>query len=115
MMPHEDPRLPAAAVLIGSTGADEFSVRYSDEEEPLVWIALARWGRKWESAAAMNPLLAVFRLCDEVIDGGQCTHCNRPTGFVPDLDTMPLDELICWYQWDPSHKEFRRGCKDIKP
>lgn len=112
--PHQDERLPAAVNLLGHTGADEVHIRYCEEDPdgPIVWFALARWGSKWESAGAMNPLLAIFRLCDEVIDGGQCTHCDRPTGFVPDLDQMPLDEFVCWYQWDPSRREFRRGCKD---
>ena len=58
---------------------------------------------------------AVFRLCDQVIDGGTCTHCNRPTGFTPDLDPMPLDDIVCWYQWDPELSEFRRGCAGSAP
>lgn len=111
--PHEDERLPAAVKLLGHTGAEEVQIRHSPEDEPPVtWSALGRWGNTWETASAMNPLLAVFRLCDQVIDGGQCTHCARPTGFVRDTGPVILDEFVCWYQWDPSRKEFRRGCKD---
>lgn len=110
--PFEDDRMPAAMVLLGHTGADEVQVRYCSEQKPTVWVAAGRWDKHWECAGAMAPHLAVFRLCDQVIDGGMCTHCYRPTGFAPDLDAMPLDNLVCWYQWDPSHKEFRRGCKD---
>jgi hypothetical protein len=58
----------------------------------------------------MDPLDAVFRLCDEVIDGGQCTHCRKPAGFEPSIETMPLNQFVCWYQWDPELKTFRRGC-----
>jgi hypothetical protein len=108
--PEKDAQLTAAANLIGHTGAAEFQIRYCDEEKPTIWIAAARWGDQWESAAAMAPLLAVFRLCDEVIDGGQCQHCHRPTGFHPDINPMPMDKMICWYQWDPELKTFRRGC-----
>jgi hypothetical protein len=105
-----DERIPAAVDLIGRTGADEVQLRYSDDEKPVVWMAVARWRDHWEAAAAMTPARALFRLLDEVIDGGQCKHCNRPTGFSPDLDALPLDALICWYQWDPELQTFRRGC-----
>jgi hypothetical protein len=106
----DDARFTGAVAMLGRTGAVEFQIRYCDEDMPVIWMAAARWGKRWETAAAMTPLLAVFRLCDEVIDGGTCTHCKRPTGFSPDLDTLPLDVLVCWYQWDPSRETFRRGC-----
>jgi hypothetical protein len=73
-------------------------------------MAAARWGSTWEVGASMDPLQAVFRLCDQVIDGGKCTHCDRPTGFVADIEPMPMSEMVCWYQWDPEIKTFRRGC-----
>jgi hypothetical protein len=111
----KDPRLPAAVALLGHTGADEVQVRYCDEEKPVIWMAAARWGKRWETAAAMAPALAVFRLCDEVIDGGRCTHCRKPTGFTPDFDQMPLAPFVCWYQWDPERAEFRRGCAGDAP
>lgn len=106
----KDPRLPAAMMLLGRTGAQESQVRYCDEEQPVIWTAAARWGQRWEAAGGMTPLAAVFRLCDEVIDGGQCTHCGKPAGFEPSIDPMPLNQFVCWYQWDPGTKEFTRGC-----
>jgi hypothetical protein len=111
----EDKRIPAAIALLGHTGATEVQVRYCDEERPVVWMAVARWGKRWEVTAAMTPALAVFRLCDEVIDGGQCTHCRRPTGFTPDFEAMPASRLVCWYQWDPECEAFRRGCAGDVP
>jgi hypothetical protein len=108
----EDPRFVPAVDMLGRTGADEFQIRFCDEGRPVIWMAAARWGKRWEAAAAMDPVLAVFRLCDEVVDGGICTHCKRPTGFAPDLDAMPLDKLVCWYQFDPELTTFRRGCAD---
>jgi hypothetical protein len=27
------------------------------------------------------------------------------------VDSMPLNESVCWYQWDPEMKTFRRGCE----
>ena len=97
------------------TGCHQFVIRYCDEDQPVVWLALGRWGRSWQVAAALHPVAAVFALCDQVIDGGACTHCHRPTGFAPDLDTMPLDTLVCWYQYDPELATFRRGCAGDKP
>lgn len=110
----EDKRFVAAVDLIGRTGADEFQIRYCKEEKPVIWMAAARWMNIWDTAAAMDPLRAVFRLCDTVIDGGSCTHCKRPSGFSPDIDELPLDKLVCWYQWDPELATFRRGCEDGK-
>lgn len=111
MNPEADDRIKAAVDLIGHTGADEFQIRYSPEDEPpITWTAIARWRDHWECAAAMNPLDAVFRLCDQVIDGGICQHCKKPSGFEPSMDPMPLNQFVCWYQWDPSTKSFKRGC-----
>lgn len=111
MNPADDPRLPAAVDLIGRTGAQQFQVRYCEEEAPVVWMALARWHGVWEVGSAMGPLEAIFRLCDQVIDGGTCTHCHKPTGFTPDFDPMPGPEFVCWYQWDPELATFRRSCE----
>jgi hypothetical protein len=101
----------AAVDLIGRTGAKEFRIQYCEEEAPpIIWMASAKWGNTWDTAASINPLIAVFRLLDQVIDGGTCQHCGRPTGFEESIDPMPLDALVCWYQWDPSTKKFQRGC-----
>jgi hypothetical protein len=105
-----DPRFMAALDLLARTGMDEFQIRQSDEGSPTAWLAVGRWGKHWDSTGAMNPVLAVFRLCDEMIDGGICQHCGRPSGFEPSMDSMPLAEHVCWYQWDPSTRTFARGC-----
>lgn len=112
----DDVRMAAAAELLGHTGVTDFKLWYCVEQlPPVTWIAACRWerpGQQWEAAAALHPLLAVFRLCDAVLDGGQCLHCGRPTGFTPDFDPMPLSDLVCWYQWDPELEVFRRSCAD---
>ena len=117
-----DPRLTAGIAMLRRTGAREVQVRYQDDEQPVVWLAVASYGvengvpvaeggdETHEAAAALDPVRAVLRLCERLIDGGQCSHCHRPTGFEPDsLDTMPLDKTLCWYQWDPELETFRRG------
>jgi hypothetical protein len=109
--PHKDPRFLAAVDMVGRSGADQFMMWSCGEENPIVWIAAALFEESWECAAAINPLRALFRLCETLIDGGMCVHCERGTGFIPDINPMPFDDVICWYQWDPERKTFRRGCE----
>jgi hypothetical protein len=116
-MPEEDitkdPRYMAAVDLIGRTGASQFKIGYTDDDAPpVVWYVCALFGEHWEVTGAQGPLLALFRMLEALIDGGECQHCHRPTGFEQSTDTdpMPLNELVCWYQWDPSTKKYARGC-----
>jgi hypothetical protein len=123
-----DPRFLAAVKLIERTGSREFQIRYDDDPEPTVWIALGRWslgpdgrpvakaGRPtWECAAAMTPLGAVLRLADQILDGGECTHCGKPTGVTHDPIIMAGGEFVCWYQFDPELAVYRRGCIEAQP
>jgi hypothetical protein len=110
-----DDKTKAAIDLIRRTGAIEFQVRYSDDELPIMFMALAGYRRDGrmihEVDAAFSPERAVLRLAERLIDGGLCVHCGRPCGLDPDtLDTMPLNRQICWYQYDPGSKRFIRGC-----
>jgi hypothetical protein len=108
----EDPRFLATIDLIRRTGAESFQIRYHDDEEPLVWIAIAEFEGNWEAAASLNPVTAVWRLAETLIDGGICRHCTRPAGVTDDwTGRMPLDELICWYRYDPELKKYRRSCE----
>jgi hypothetical protein len=109
----EDPRLVAAVQMIQRTGARSFQIRYSDDEQPVVWMAVAEYGDgAWDAAAAREPLRAVLRLCETLIDGGTCKHCGRPTGFTEEYaGDMPLDGVVCWYRYDPELAMFRRGCE----
>jgi hypothetical protein len=82
--PANDPVFIACTELIGRTGAASFQIRYSDDPEPVVWIAVASFdrdsGQVHETAAGMDPRTAAYRLCETVLDGGQCRHCARPCG-----------------------------------
>lgn len=106
-------KLTAAFDMVRQTGAKNAGLRYQDDEQPVVWIGVASFdGDRHEAAAALDPLRAMLRLCERLVDGGQCVHCGRPTGFEPDsLETMPLGDKVCWTQWDPELKTFRRGCE----
>lgn len=112
----DEPLFTACVDLIGRTGAKDFGMRYQDDEKPVVWIALARYERGgrdvYETDAALDPTLAAFRLCERLMDGGECQHCHRPTGVSDDfVGDMPLDELFCWYRFDPELNKFRRACE----
>ena len=107
----EDPRFAAAVTLIGRTGAENFQIRYQDDEQPVIWMAVGVWHDGAEVGAGMTPLQAAMRLLDQVIDGGLCIHCQRPTGVTDDWKgEMPLSDMLCWYRYDPEMQEFRRGC-----
>lgn len=108
----KDPRLTALINLLGRTGAKDISICYQDEVEPVVWAAVATW--KWgaEAAGALDPVTAVYRLAEQVIDGGTCAHCGKPSGISDDwTQEMPLAEHVCWYVYDPELKVIRRGCE----
>jgi hypothetical protein len=106
-------RFLAGVKMVERTGSSQFQLRWSDDEEPTVWFAVAIYpDKRWDTAAGHNPFVAVARLLETLIDGGTCKHCGRPTGLDPtSLETMPMNKLICWYQYDPELKTFRRGCE----
>lgn len=111
-------KIAAGVQLLRRCGIESFQLRYSDDERPIVWMAVATMhekvtGRKGvsEASAALDPETATMRLCTQLIDGGRCTHCGKPTGFEATIDHMPLANTICWYQWDPENETFRRSCE----
>lgn len=64
-------RLVALVDLIGRTGAQGFQLRYSDDEAPVVWIAVAGYKRGlgnmvYEVGASCSPDRAAFRLAPEL-------------------------------------------------
>lgn len=116
-----DPRFGPAVEMIGRTGATNFQLRYSDDESPVVWMAVATYGDRFECAAAPAPLVAIFRLCDQLIDGVKCTHCGRIAAFFEELvprDTpvdAVADAMFCAYRFDPELATFRRDCEGDTP
>jgi len=113
-----EPRFLAAVKLIERTGATGFRIGHTDEEEdglPVIWHATATYAAGYEVAASLSPVQAVLRLCEQLIDGGECRHCHQRTIFDPDpptggaLDDV-LDKLGCRYRWDPESATFARSC-----
>ena len=121
-----DPKALAGVDLLRRTGAKEFQIRYSDDEQPVVWLAVAGYrgerrnpitgkstsAEHFEAAGAMDPTTAIMRLCEQLIDGGLCRHCHRRTIFNADAEPGELlDAVGCVYAWDPELKTFRRNCE----
>lgn len=109
-----DPKVVAGFQLIERTGARSTSLRYSDDEEPVVWMAIAEYERggrsRYECAASVNPVEAVNRLCAQLINGGKCTHCNRTTVFERSTGVLGNPSGVCWYRWHPATQRYRRDC-----
>lgn len=102
----------AAVDMLYRTGAKQFQARWQDDEQPTVFMAVAQWSDdRYDVGAGMDPVTAVLRLLDQVIDGGVCQYCGKMTGITVDFDEMGFDDLVCWYQFDPEMKKFRRGCE----
>lgn len=123
--PDLDPRFVAGVNLLGRTGAKSFQIRYDEEQDPLVWVAVGEWdarilppmdpeakGTRFECAGGLHPVTAVVRLLERVVDGGSCTHCGKPTGLSDDwTGALPFEKEVCWYVFDPEMKVFRRSCE----
>lgn len=112
-----DALLQACADMLPRLGALSFETRFSEPEHdgsPVVWIAVAAFARGGntihEVGAALTPERAAFRLLETLVDGGRCTHCDRPTGITDDFNVMPASQQVCWYQFDPELTRFRRSC-----
>lgn len=111
MPPEYRDRLVACVDMLGRAGAQATQIRFADDEQPTVWFLVAQFpDGRWDAAAGQDPLHAAGRLLEQLVDGGSCKHCGRPTGFSLDTDSMPMDELVCWYQYDPSTKAIVKGC-----
>lgn len=107
----DEDRLLAGVDMLRRCGAQQVQIRYSDDDKPIVWFVVGLFDQgRWEVAAGRNPIMALERLLEQLIDGGVCVHCKRPSGFTPDWDAMPLEDHVCWTKWDPEMKTYRRSC-----
>lgn len=114
---HLDPRFIAGVDMVRRTGSDQFQMRWDDEQEPVIWVAVSRHrvgnAPVYTAGAHVDPVRAVLQLCETLIDGGECAHCHRPSLF--DMDDGPwereLSALVCVTQYDPELKTYRRDCE----
>lgn len=118
-IPEQYADLSAAFIaLIGATGAKSIELRYSDDDEPVVWMAVGAWPipegepDHHEAAGGLNPVEALLALGEKVIDGGDCPKCKRGTALSDSFtgEKMPAEKGVCWWKYDPTLKAFLRGC-----
>lgn len=111
-----DPKLTAGFDMLRRTGARSVELRYQDDKEPTVWFAIGEWlvhghtTTTFEVDASTDPVRAVMRLCSRVIDGGQCQHCRRTSGFTSTSKPKTNQPNICWQRWHAATESFRRDC-----
>ena len=109
------PKFIGGIEMLKRTGMTNFRIGYSHDDDgpPVIWHVTGTWRKASECAAAGDPVEAVMRLCELVVDGGQCSHCTKPTILVHDsVDPgQMLESMGCVYAWDPELKTFRRGCE----
>lgn len=110
------PVFKAAVDLLRRTGVSEVQFRWSDDQEPELWMAVAIYEpSRWDVGAGREPVQALMRLCAELLDGGTCQHCRKATGFSEDPTSDPIEQAvaaaICWYKFDPELVTFRRSCE----
>jgi hypothetical protein len=110
-----DPRIVAAFDLLGRTGAHSTQLRYSDDETPTVWMAVAEYKRRtgsvYEAASSVDAVQAVLRLCAQLLNGGQCVHCKRTTVFERSSGVIGNPSGVCWYRWHEATQRYRRSCE----
>lgn len=119
--PLDDVRLVACLDAIRRTGCLEIDVRYSDDEEPVVWFVVAHYPRGGqdvcETAASLDPVEAAWRLLKLLISGrgrqrSLCVHCKRPADVSEDWQGRWSDDKdTCWWVYDPELQVFRRSCE----
>lgn len=105
----------ACAELLPRLGVRHLELRCSAGDQPdapVVWIAIAHFAEQLTNvpqvAARLSPPQACYALLEQLVDGGICLHCGKPSGITLDLDTRL--RFVCWWTYDPELTVFRRGC-----
>lgn len=108
-----NPLMIAALDLLPRSGAKEVQVRYDEEQDPIVWVATARWEPAGQlCGCGFTPARALVSLAENAFDGGLCAHCGKPSGVTEEWrEEMPLATVLCWYVYDPETQRFRRSCE----
>ena len=109
--PALDPATVAAVGMFHRTGARDFSLRYSDDQQPVVWLAVVTYaGGLAEVDAALSPERAILRLLERLVDGGQCAHCGRMTQAEVDGEGAVMPS-VCLLSYSPTDDRWVQACQ----
>ena len=93
----------AAVELLRRGGETEFQLRFSDEMDPTLWIAMVPLAENyWEVAAALTAEEAVFLLCRNLFSASACTHCDKLMMFEPSELEFEMFPDRCAITWSPA-------------
>lgn len=115
--------------IIKRTGAYSMQIREVDTPPPTVWCVVSEHyldaeGRPThdttndhaiEAAASPYVGVALQRLVAQLLDGGTCAHCNRPTIFHedPDHEPEPWMRLVsCPVFWHDASGAYVLECQN---
>jgi hypothetical protein len=138
------PAFRAGLNLLARTGAGGFQLRCSQDDDPMVWVTLARYRNPqynnlyvlpgsassssngteaqeffFEAACGFTPMQAVMRLCDQILIGSSCAHCQKMVIFqtynTVDVTLPPkmarADPESCVLAWDDASQQFQPECR----
>ncbi len=108
-----DQKLIAALTdLFARCGVRAASAHIEVSMTPAVFVLRCSWddGRV-DVMGGVTLAQAMFRMAQHIVDGGVCTHCDKPTGVARDFEDDLDAEIACWYQMDPELSRFRRSCE----
>lgn len=109
-----DPKFGAGLEYIYSVLPMPLDVRFRFEnsEVPAVWIAVCTYaGGRYVAEADLAYVGALLKVCERITYGSTCLHCGRPAAFDPNMLPVSTRGALCWMQWDPELKVFRRSCE----
>lgn len=107
----------AGIEMLRRSGQSDFQLGFFDDVKPIVWVVMGHWNREGREhhvpGCGLTPEQAVMDLCERVMDGGKCTHCDRVTAFhKPDEPPLPdfMTGHLCYWEYHEDAKRFLRGC-----
>jgi hypothetical protein len=118
----DQPRFVGAVDLLRRCGAQTFRIEYTDPENGVVvWTSVAQFPGVVRCAADVDPLAAVHKLCEAVIDGGECAHCRKCAAFEPTVEgALEMRESAarfgnpvptCMVTWDEVGQRYAPECQ----
>lgn len=103
----------STADLVGRTGAKAFEIGYLHDDVPMEkagWYAQAQYRGAKVIEEGAGPVEAADALALRLLQGGQCTACNKPVGIrTPNATWIPY-VLAGYCLWRRIGNRWTKGC-----